>query len=50
MGWVLDRFGPARVVAVGFACLTAGYTWFLRIAPVPAEHDEAELEAVGRRR
>jgi EmrB/QacA subfamily drug resistance transporter len=35
MGWVLDRFGPARVVAVGFACLTAGYTWFLRVGPVP---------------
>src|SRR5215468_668228 len=35
MGWVLDRFGPARVVAVGFACLAAGYAWFLRVGPAP---------------
>jgi MFS family permease len=35
MGWVLDRFGPARVVAVGFACLAAGYTLFLRVGPAP---------------
>jgi MFS family permease len=35
MGWVLDRFGPARVVAVGFACLAAGYVWFLRVGPAP---------------
>ena len=35
MGPVLDRFGPARVVAVGFACLAAGYAWFLRIGPAP---------------
>jgi len=35
VGWVLDRFGPARVVAVGFACLAAGYAWFLRVGPVP---------------
>jgi EmrB/QacA subfamily drug resistance transporter len=35
MGWVLDRFGPARVVAVGFACLAAGYAWFLRVGTVP---------------
>jgi MFS family permease len=35
MGWVLDRFGPARVVAAGFACLAAGYTWFLRVGPAP---------------
>jgi len=32
---VLDRFGPARVVAVGFACLAAGYAWFLRVGPAP---------------
>ena len=31
MGSVLDRFGPARVVAAGFACLAAGYTLFLRV-------------------
>ena len=35
MGWVLDRFGPARVVAVGFACLAAGYASFLRVGPAP---------------
>src|SRR5947207_6496032 len=35
MGWVLDRFGPARVVVVGFACLAAGYTLFLRVGPAP---------------
>jgi EmrB/QacA subfamily drug resistance transporter len=35
VGWVLDRFGPARVVAAGFACLAAGYTWFLRVGPAP---------------
>ncbi len=35
MGQVLDRFGPARVVAVGFACLAAGYAWFLRVGPAP---------------
>src|SRR5260221_4303020 len=35
MGWVLDRFGPARVVATGFACLAAGYAWFLRVGPAP---------------
>jgi EmrB/QacA subfamily drug resistance transporter len=35
VGWVLDRFGPARVVAAGFACLAAGYTWFLRAGPAP---------------
>src|SRR5499427_3996768 len=35
MGPVLDRFGPSRVVAVGFACLAAGYAWFLRVGPVP---------------
>ena len=35
MGPVIDRFGPARVIAVGFACLAAGYTWFLRIGPAP---------------
>jgi EmrB/QacA subfamily drug resistance transporter len=35
MGSVLDRFGPARVAAAGFACLAAGYTWFLRVGPVP---------------
>ena len=35
MGWVLDRFGPPRVVAVGFTCLAAGYVWFLRVGPAP---------------
>src|SRR2546430_12535095 len=35
MGPVIDRFGPARVIAVGFACLAAGYTWFLRVGPAP---------------
>jgi MFS transporter len=35
MGPVLDRFGPARVAAAGFACLVAGYTLFLRIGPAP---------------
>jgi len=35
MGSVLDRFGPARVAAAGFACLAAGYTLFLRVGPAP---------------
>ena len=35
VGPVLDRFGPARVVAAGFACLTAGYVLFLRVGPAP---------------
>jgi len=35
MGPVIDRFGPARVIAAGFACLAVGYTWFLRVGPVP---------------
>ena len=35
LGPVLDRFGPARIVAVGFACLAAGYLWFLRVGPAP---------------
>jgi predicted MFS family arabinose efflux permease len=35
MGPVIDRFGPARVIAVAFACLAAGYIWFLRIGPAP---------------
>jgi EmrB/QacA subfamily drug resistance transporter len=35
MGPVIDRFGPARVIAAGFACLAAGYTWFLRVGPAP---------------
>ena len=35
MGPVIDRFGPARVIAAAFACLAAGYIWFLRIGPAP---------------
>src|SRR5262252_7901154 len=35
MGSVLDRFGPARVAAAGFACLAMGYTLFLRVGPAP---------------
>ena len=35
MGSVLDRFGPARVAAAGFACLAGGYAWFLRVGPAP---------------
>jgi MFS family permease len=35
MGSVLDRFGPARVAAAGFASLVAGYTLFLRVGPAP---------------
>jgi MFS family permease len=35
MGPALDRFGPARVAAAGFASLTAGYALFLRIGPAP---------------
>jgi EmrB/QacA subfamily drug resistance transporter len=35
LGPVLDRFGPARIVAIGFACLAAGYLWFLRVGQVP---------------
>jgi len=35
MGSVLDRFGPARVAAAGFACLATGYTLFLRVGPAP---------------
>jgi EmrB/QacA subfamily drug resistance transporter len=35
VGPVLDRFGPARVVAAGFVCLTAGYVLFLRVGPAP---------------
>src|SRR6516165_10550088 len=35
MGSVLDRFGPARMIAAGFACLATGYTLFLRVGPAP---------------
>jgi MFS family permease len=35
MGPALDRFGPARAIAVAFACLVAGYAWFLRAGTVP---------------
>jgi EmrB/QacA subfamily drug resistance transporter len=35
MGPALDRFGPARAIAVAFACLAAGYAWFLRAGPAP---------------
>ncbi len=35
MGPLLDRFGPARMVAVALGCLVAGYAWFLRIGPQP---------------
>jgi predicted MFS family arabinose efflux permease len=35
MGWLLDRFGPPRMVAVAASCLVAGYAWFLRIGPHP---------------
>jgi MFS family permease len=35
MGPALDRFGSARVIVVAFACLVAGYAWFLRAGPVP---------------
>jgi MFS family permease len=35
VGPVLDRFGPARVVAAGFACLAVGYALFLRVGPAP---------------
>jgi MFS family permease len=35
MGPALDRFGPARVIVAAFACLVAGYAWFLRAGPVP---------------
>jgi len=35
MGPALDRFGPPRVIVVAFACLVAGYAWFLRVGPVP---------------
>src|SRR6478672_3766390 len=35
MGPVIDRFGPARVIAAAVACLAAGYIWFLRIGPAP---------------
>ena len=35
MGPVIDRFGPARVIVAGFACLAAGYIWFLRVGPAP---------------
>jgi MFS family permease len=35
MGPALDRFGPALAIAVAFACLAAGYAWFLRAGPAP---------------
>jgi EmrB/QacA subfamily drug resistance transporter len=35
MGPLIDRFGPARLVLIAFACLVAGYAWFLRIGPHP---------------
>jgi predicted MFS family arabinose efflux permease len=35
VGLVIDRFGPATVIAVGFGCLAAGYLWFLRVGPAP---------------
>jgi EmrB/QacA subfamily drug resistance transporter len=35
MALVLDKFGPARVVAIAFTCLVAGYAWFLRIGTHP---------------
>jgi predicted MFS family arabinose efflux permease len=35
MGPLLDRFGPARMVAVALGCLVAGYAWFLRIGVHP---------------
>jgi MFS family permease len=35
MGQVIGRFGTARVTAVAFASLVAGYAWFLRIGPTP---------------
>src|SRR5215470_3196751 len=35
MGPVIDRFGAARVIAAAFTCLAVGYTWFLRVGPVP---------------
>jgi EmrB/QacA subfamily drug resistance transporter len=34
-GSLLDRFGPARIVAVALGCLVVGYAWFLRIGPQP---------------
>ena len=30
-----SRFGPPRVLAVAFACLVAGYAWFLRTGTHP---------------
>jgi MFS family permease len=35
MGPLLDRFGPARMVAVALGCLVVGYAWFLRIGVHP---------------
>jgi MFS family permease len=35
MALILDKFGPARVVAIAFTCLVAGYAWFLRVGTHP---------------
>ena len=35
MGTVVDRFGSPRIVGLAFACLVAGYAWFLRTSTHP---------------
>jgi EmrB/QacA subfamily drug resistance transporter len=35
MGPLLDRFGSARIIAIAFGCLAAGYAWFLRTGAHP---------------
>ena len=50
MGPLLDRFGPARVIAVGFACLVAGYACVPADRPAPRLPDGDPAVAAADRR